>query len=203
MTTNDDSAASNRGAAATGGRCPVCRAAIQPDEERTTCEACNAEYHAECWAYNNGCAVYGCSEAATTEGLDNIEIPAAFWGQEEKSCPVCNATILAAAMRCRNCGTTFQTAKPRNHDEYLQEHESTRRLQRLRKTSIWLLVLGLLPCTAPFVAVGGLIWYLANRSDIRRLPGTPAMICQVGIGAACLQTVVMIFFTAIYPLFSG
>ena len=37
--------------------------------------------------------------------LDTLEVPMAYWGQEHKNCPVCGTQMLAAATRCRSCGT--------------------------------------------------------------------------------------------------
>jgi ribosomal protein L40E len=201
MTTDQE--ATDRANADEAGRCPVCRAAIADDEQVMRCPACQTAYHQDCWSYNNGCGIYGCADAATTEGLESVEIPPAYWGQEEKVCPVCDAKILAAALRCRNCGTTFASARPQDRQDYRAEGETSQKLLRIRRTSIWLLIFGLLPCTAPLVAIGGSIWYAANRSYIRRLPGTPAAVCVIAVGAACLQTLVMIIAAVILPAASG
>jgi TM2 domain-containing membrane protein YozV len=43
--------------------CPYCRAAIAPDEESIQCEACATPHHADCYAENGGCTVFGCAKA--------------------------------------------------------------------------------------------------------------------------------------------
>ena len=48
-------------AARDGGTCPFCQTRIVAGEEYLTCPSCKTPYHADCWEYNNGCAVYGCN----------------------------------------------------------------------------------------------------------------------------------------------
>lgn len=39
----------------------------EPARSLVHCASCAAAYHAECWAENGGCAVYGCSEWSRTQ----------------------------------------------------------------------------------------------------------------------------------------
>lgn len=43
------------------GVCPLCQTNILEGEDYLSCPACKAHYHPDCWEYNRGCAVYGCS----------------------------------------------------------------------------------------------------------------------------------------------
>lgn len=43
------------------GACPLCQTRILEGEEYLSCPACKARYHPDCWEYNQGCAVYGCT----------------------------------------------------------------------------------------------------------------------------------------------
>ena len=48
--------------------CPYCNAGIEPDSpDRVFCTACGVAHHAECWAENGGCTVFGCSAAPPEE----------------------------------------------------------------------------------------------------------------------------------------
>ena len=47
--------------------CPYCRAPFEPDDEVVTCEACATPHHADCYAENGGCTVFGCSKAPVDE----------------------------------------------------------------------------------------------------------------------------------------
>src|SRR5437868_1145495 len=96
--------------------CPVCRA--QVDADATECLHCHVPHHRDCWEYNQGCGTYGCPSAPPTQKLTDVEIPASFWGQDQKECPVCHQMIQAAALRCRACGTVFSTARPQHADEF-------------------------------------------------------------------------------------
>lgn len=41
------------------GRCGVCGSVVTPVRQ-LVCPACNTPHHRECWAYNEGCSMYGC-----------------------------------------------------------------------------------------------------------------------------------------------
>ncbi|MEV4421486.1 RING finger protein [Patulibacter sp. NPDC049589] len=49
---------------AVGASCPYCHFPIKPGVEVTTCDACHAAHHVECWTENGGCAVTGCPQQA-------------------------------------------------------------------------------------------------------------------------------------------
>ena len=148
--------------------CAICQSPIEAYDVRTSCPECNAPYHADCWQDNGGCAVYGCSQVPPTEKLADVEIPVAYWGQENKPCPVCGNSILAVAMRCRHCGTMFDTARPQDQREFSQEAARKMRAPALQKTAVWVLILGLVPFTAPIGAIFGGIWYSMNRRGLWR-----------------------------------
>src|SRR6266487_1589138 len=125
-------------AAATSGgaKCGICLSPINEPEAKTACPACHAEYHAECWQENGGCAVYGCSQVPVVEKRQAIEIPMSYWGQENKQCPSCKREILAAAVRCRHCGATFESARPQDAEAFRQRNELSGRLPTVRRNVI-------------------------------------------------------------------
>ena len=172
--------------------CIICHCAIESSEPATPCPGCGAAYHAECWSYNGGCGVYGCSQAATTEGLSSLEIPPSHWGREDKDCPHCGSTILAAAKRCKHCGAMFSSAAPQGSAAYREQRRVETSLPTLRKWAIVFLVFGLIPFTAPAAAVSGAIWLLANRRAIRALPPIIGAIGKIGVSVAWVQTLLMI-----------
>lgn len=47
--------------------CPYCRTPFEPDDEIVACPACGTEHHADCFAENGGCTVFGCSQAPVEE----------------------------------------------------------------------------------------------------------------------------------------
>jgi len=55
-------------------RCAVC--ASEARGALNACGACGTIYHADCWRYNGGCAVYGCTAAPPPEEPIRIEVTA-------------------------------------------------------------------------------------------------------------------------------
>jgi hypothetical protein len=183
--------------------CIVCQSPIEHRKEAGACPDCRAPYHRECWKYNGGCGVYGCSKAANTEGLSALEIPAAHWGREDKDCPNCHCNILAAASRCKHCGATFDAATVQNSRDYQAQRVVQANLPVARKWAIGLLIGGLLPCTAPVAAVAGLIWMLTHKSTLRRLPPLIGAMAKIGCGLAWFQTVALILMVLLHKVLGG
>jgi TM2 domain-containing membrane protein YozV len=51
-----------------GAICPYCRGPIEPDAgDGMVCSGCGAPHHADCYAENGGCTVFGCSAAPPEE----------------------------------------------------------------------------------------------------------------------------------------
>lgn len=175
-----------------GKICGVCLSPIAESEAKASCSACNAEYHQECWQENGGCAVYGCAQAPAVEKRSAIEIPMSYWGQEHKQCPNCRKEILAAAVRCRHCGATFESARPQDTDEFQRRAELKARLPSLRRTVVLLFVLSMVPFLAPIGAVADLIWYPSHREELRALPAVYGALGKIGLVVAIGQTVLIV-----------
>ena len=171
------------------GVCIVCRTEIPG--ENVSCPSCGACFHPDCWDYNGGCGVYGCESAAETEGLNTLEIPASYWGREDKDCPSCGQTILAAAMRCKHCGATFQSATPQGRAAYRERQQAQSDAPQLRTTAICLLIFSLIPCTAPLVAIIGSIWLISQRRAIRTLPPLTAALGKIAVAVAWIATLLL------------
>jgi len=181
-----------------GASCPICKSPFYHEEAITKCPDCNTAYHRECWEENGGCGIYGCSQVPITEKLTSIEMPASFWGQEDKPCPVCNATIIASAIRCRYCGATFQSARPEDTNEY-QEHKAIEQyLPALQKSIIILLIFCIIPFTAPIAAIIGIIWYSSHRKKIKALPRLYSAISNIAIYLGIGQSIFIIIATVLF-----
>ena len=176
--------------------CAICQTPVAVADEAAQCPDCAAPYHAECWRENGGCGVYGCAQVPQTENRSGLEIPVSYWGQENKFCPVCQAQILAAAVRCRMCGTNFGSARPQDSDEFSQRAQLSARAPALKKKVGWMFALCVLPCTSPVASIVGAIWYAARRREIAALPALYAALSKiallVGFGQMLIAIVVTI-----------
>lgn len=181
--------------------CAICQCEIAPEEPRTVCPDCRAPYHPDCWKENGGCGVYGCSQVPETRARDDIEIPASFWGQERKPCPKCGADILAAAVRCRSCGVTFESARPESRGEFGRRRQIEHRLPKARKGAVWLFIFCLIPFTAPVAALFGVFWYSSHRKELAALPSVYLGLSRIALGVGIGQTVLTVVMGILYTLF--
>lgn len=182
--------------------CPICQHPVDALETVTACPACNTVHHQECWDYNHGCGLYGCGQAPETEKLQDIEIPASYWGQTEKQCPQCQQQIQAAALRCRYCGLTFENARPQETTEFAAQIRDKQAILTHKRIGILLLILAAIPCTAPLAALGGGIWYLAVRRHIAAMSPLNATICRLAIGLALAVTAILVLIAVVYSAFN-
>ena len=53
--------------------CPYCRSEIRPGAKVHNCRACSTPHHFECWKTNEGCSIFGCTEAPQDEELPPID----------------------------------------------------------------------------------------------------------------------------------
>lgn len=187
----------------TSNLCAICQTPVAEGEPITACPECHAQYHPECWQENGGCAVYGCSQVPAIEQRRSIEIPAAYWGQENKPCPSCGREILAVALRCRHCGATFSSAQPQGSEEFQQRTALESRLPKIRKSVIWIFVLSILPCTAPIGGIIGLIWYPSHKQEVAALPSLYPALSKIGIGIGLGQTVVLAIMAMLFSVVRG
>jgi hypothetical protein len=120
------------------------------------------------------------------------------WGQTDKQCPSCHNVILAAALRCRHCGSVFNTARPQAAGEFQAQRGLEGDLPKLGKKAIWLLVFSILPFTATLAAVFGGIWYWLNRERISALPAQQRAMARIALIVAIVQTVLLGIIAALH-----
>jgi hypothetical protein len=169
--------------------CPICKGAVNSQEAVTSCPSCHTIYHTACWQEIGGCGLYGCPQVPVTEHRTDLEIPASYWGQENKQCPVCEAVILASAIRCRNCGATFQSRKPQGKSEYLSEVDVKKQLPKTRRAIILLFIFCIVPFTAPIAALIGALWYLSKREHLKYMPRLYSIMLKLALFTAIGQTI--------------
>jgi hypothetical protein len=55
--------------------CPYCRTKIAAEEGPLVCEGCGTAHHADCYAENGGCTIFGCSRAPGDEPKVSVSGP--------------------------------------------------------------------------------------------------------------------------------
>jgi hypothetical protein len=55
--------------------CPYCRTKIGAGDQAMMCEGCGTPHHADCYAENGGCTIFGCSKAAGDEPKISVSTP--------------------------------------------------------------------------------------------------------------------------------
>ena len=59
----------------TAGVCPYCRTTIAAEDSSMVCEGCGTVHHADCFAENGGCTIFGCSRAPGDEPKVSVSTP--------------------------------------------------------------------------------------------------------------------------------
>ncbi|MGA8499992.1 MAG: RING finger protein [Candidatus Sulfotelmatobacter sp.] len=55
--------------------CPYCRTKIGAEDGTMVCEGCGTAHHADCYAENRGCTIFGCSKAPGDEPKVSVSTP--------------------------------------------------------------------------------------------------------------------------------
>jgi hypothetical protein len=191
------------GASALEGLCPFCQTPVGEADDGVPCPACGARHHADCWRENAGCSVYGCASAPDVGSRRPVDVPVSYWGREHKPCPMCGESILAAALRCRHCGATFESAQPESADDARRRAAARARGPATRRAAVWVFGLGVVPLTAPLGVVAGLLWYPRRRTELAMQPALYLALCRLGIGIGILQTAFGLVMLGLFGLFRG
>jgi hypothetical protein len=55
--------------------CPYCRTKAGADDPSIACEGCGTLHHADCYAENGGCTIFGCNKAPGDEPKVSVSTP--------------------------------------------------------------------------------------------------------------------------------
>jgi TM2 domain-containing protein/RING finger family protein len=55
--------------------CPYCRSSIASSDLSLVCEGCGTRHHADCYAENSGCTIFGCSNGPADEPKVSVSPP--------------------------------------------------------------------------------------------------------------------------------
>ncbi len=176
-----------------GANCPICQTAIGRGEAVIACPLCDQIHHGECWADVGGCATYGCENAPKSDKAAPAETPRSAWG-DTKKCPACGETIKAIALRCRYCGTDFETVDPLSLKDLRKRVKKEEKLQSTRSTVIVLFVLSLLGCLAPIVAIIAPCYILPKRATVAKAGPIYLVMGYSAIGISVVYSILLPLF---------
>ncbi|MFN0051575.1 MAG: RING finger protein [Planctomycetales bacterium] len=175
--------------------CPLCQSAIAAEEAVVACPACDQIHHRECWAEVGGCGTYGCVQAVPLEkGASAPPVPLSAWG-DEKDCPACGEKIKAIALKCRYCGTAFDTVDPLTLADMRRRVHTSERASTLQKSVIALFVLSLPGCLAPLTLVVGAIVLLPREAELKKAGPTFVVLGYSSLVLSTIYSVLILVFT--------
>lgn len=176
-----------------GSACPICQAAVKQGEGVVTCPDCDQVHHRECWVDVGGCSTYGCRQAPVAKDKEPAQAPLTAWG-DNKKCPVCGETIKSIALRCRYCGTDFNTVDPLTVRDLRGQAELEGTAEKLQTTTVVLFVLSLIGLLAPIVLCVSLGIVLTQRRALAKAGAFYVALGYSAIAVSGVFSVLMVLF---------
>lgn len=170
--------------------CQICHTPIAADEGYVNCPKCQQVHHRDCWSEIGGCGTYGCEQAPAFEKSDtSAQAPLAAWG-DTKVCPACQEEIKSIAVKCRYCGTEFDTVDPLSLADLTTRAAATDGLNNYRKFVVGVFIASLIGCLAPITLIVSGIGIIAQRDKIRRSGPMYAIMGYTAFGLSAVFTVI-------------
>lgn len=188
---------STRIESAAGSVCPICQTAIENSESCVTCPGCDLVHHRECWAEIGGCGTFGCSQAPSLEKSERTsQAPLTAWG-DTKKCPACGETIKSIAVRCRYCGTNFDSVDPMSVADLRSQALEDEKLKSVKQSVVALFALSLVGCAAPLIALIAAFYIPSKRRQLAKCGPLYKIMGWTSLVLSCIYSALMLVFILI------
>lgn len=179
---------------ATAALCPICQSGVGPSERVKTCPCCQITHHEACWGEVGGCSTYGCPEApAQTKEPVAETAPQTAWG-DTKACPACGEKIKSIALRCRYCGTDFDTVDPLSVKDLRRGVRKAEEVSGTQTQVIILFILSLSGCLAPLALILTPILMWQRQKYLVKAGPAYQVLAYSTLGLSMLYSLLMVLF---------
>ena len=177
-----------------GATCPICQTNIGADDFVVACPQCHQVHHRECWSEVGGCSTYGCTQAPAIDKSANTSAqPLSAWG-DDKTCPACGETIKAIALRCRYCGTNFDSVDPMTVKDLVRQATKEQSLSKLKTITVVLFIISLFGLPAPITGIVGACVLLPQRKDLQKCGPLFQVMGYAALGLSAVYSFLMLVF---------